>query len=93
MGMGMGMGPGFNPAAIKLKKTNAGPTQAAKPEEGEKKPFDFRSNLRKTKTDIAPKANAEVKRDENGLFDFRANLKRTGLAKTTTEKTEDEQKK
>ena len=52
MGMGMGLGPGFNPAAIKLKKTAAGPGPAAKPKaeaEEEKKPVDFRANLRKTK--------------------------------------------
>lgn len=51
--MGMGLGPGFNPAAIKLKKTAAGPSQGAKPKEQpqgeEQKPVDFRANLRKAK--------------------------------------------
>ena len=84
MGM-MGMGPGFNPAAVKLKKTNAGPMHAPQPPKEEQHGIvDFRANLRKTGTARAPvpapiPAPAHENNGENGKFDFRANLRKTGF--------------
>lgn len=95
MGMGMGLGPGFNPAAIKLKKTAAGPGQAAKPKEeaaaGEQKPVDFRANLRKTNAQgFCPQPPAL---SGGQVMDLRAGLRKTtpGGAKEDAKKSENGQ--
>lgn len=90
-GMGMmGLGPGFNPAAVKLKKTGAaaagggGDQQATKGREGDddnneqkdRPRVDFRANLRKT-GGVQGQAVGMPGMSGGQVVDFRAGLRKT----------------